>query len=115
MMALPPTIIHDYLKSTPEETFINLKKSGLLKKEYRSKKNEFILECENLTKNFLENDSTQVGPNLSDQIANLTQNYLNETGQYFYRTPKYPSNFRIGSKLKILKIISKIKEIGRMK
>lgn len=81
-MALPPTLIYEYLGKGPESTYNNLKQAGLLSLRGRIFKKKVIALILDAMEKFRE-ECVGVGPNKDDYIVRALQSskYLSRKGR----------------------------------
>jgi hypothetical protein len=81
-MALPPTLIYEYLGDSPQETYENLKKAGLLSIRGRWFKEKVLALINETINAYRAQDKGITGPNEDDHIVAALRNsgYLSWKG-----------------------------------
>jgi hypothetical protein len=85
-MAMPPTPLYDYLdEDSPERTFDNLERAGLLKPEALAARDQTIAKLRAglaaAEADLQSKPRGWTGPNMTDRLAGLVSAYLNEKGR----------------------------------
>lgn len=90
-MALPPTLLYDYIMDDDEETFFALKSARLLSMFGRFQRRAVVRLIHKTREAFAQEDHDMPGPNEDDLVvqALMASSYLNRKGKWMGRTPKY--------------------------
>lgn len=84
-MALPPTVIQDFFRGSPEATYDCLFEAGLLSNESKKSKQELIARLKQVQDAYYADRSGMVGPNLDDEWSDALSPYLNDMGHKLAR------------------------------